>query len=107
MMEAIDGASLDRKLRKAGWNFFFIASEIKVTFLGAVGAKKIRSSLTRMLKRVSDQHFNGFEVTAIVAKHFLGVPYSIVAGHSRHLQKSCYLDADEERLLAGREVTED
>jgi hypothetical protein len=33
-----------------------------------------------------------FEVTGIVAKCFLGVPYATVSGHSRHIQQSCVLD---------------
>ena len=39
-----------------------------------------------------EQNFNSLEVTAIVAKRFLGVRYTVVTAHSRHLQRSCYLD---------------
>src|SRR5271166_3827833 len=92
VVEALDGGALDRKIRAAGWNFFFIASEVRVMFLGALGAKKIQDALRRILVKVSGQHFNGLEVTGIVAKRFLGVPYAIVSAHSRHAQKSCYLD---------------
>jgi len=94
---APDGAALDHKIRTAGWNFFFIASQVKVMFLGVLGAKKIQDALQRILGKVSRQHFNGLEVTGIVAKRFLGVPYAIVSAHSRHAQKSCYLDGDQTR----------
>jgi len=94
---AADGVALDRKIRAAGWNFFFIASQVKVMFLGVLGAKKIQDALQRILGKVSRQHFNGLEVTGIVAKRFLGVPYAIVSAHSRHAQKSCYLDGDQTR----------
>jgi hypothetical protein len=87
-----DGFALDRKIRSTGWNFFFVASEVKVMFLGALGPKKIRHALSRILANVSQQHFNGLEVTGIVAKRFLGIPYAVVTGHSRHVQQSCYLD---------------
>ena len=43
------------------------------------------------------QHFNGLEVTEIVARRFLGVPYVTVSAHSRHMQQSCYLDSLEAR----------
>src|SRR5271157_339076 len=94
---AADGMALDDKIRAAGWNFFFIASQVKVTFFGALGARKIQDALQRILGKVSQQHFNGLEVTGIVAKRFLGVPYAIVSAHSRHAQKSCYLDGDQTR----------
>ena len=92
VVKTLDGSGLDRKIRAVGWNFFFIASEVKVTFFGALGAKKIQHALDRILGKVSHQHFNGLEVTGIVAKRFLGLPYAIVSAHSRHVQQSCYLD---------------
>ena len=97
VVKALDGFALDRKVRAAGWNFFFIASEVKVMFLGSLGAKKIQHALHRILGKVSRQHFNGLEVTGIVAKRFLGVPYAVVSAHSRHVQQSCYLDDAEAR----------
>jgi hypothetical protein len=100
VVKALDGSALDRKIRAAGWNFFFIASEVKVMFFGALGAKKIQHALNRILGKVSQQHFNGLEVTGIVAKRFLGLPYAIVSAHSRHVQQSCYLDGAGVRLAA-------
>jgi hypothetical protein len=97
VVKALDGFALDRKIRAAGWNFFFIASEIKVMFFGSLGAKKIQHALHRILGKVSRHHFNGLEVTGIVAKRFLGLPYTIVSAHSRHVQQSCYLDRAEVR----------
>jgi hypothetical protein len=97
VVKALDGFALDRKIRAAGWNFFFIASEIKVMFLGSLRAKKIQHALHRILGKVSRQHFNGLEVTGIVAKRFLGLPYTVVSAHSRHVQQSCYLDGAEDR----------
>jgi|SRR6185436_8611437 hypothetical protein len=88
----LDGFALDRKIRIAGWNFFFMAAEVKVMFFGAVGAKKVQNALIRILAKVKRQHFNGLEVTGIVAKRFLGVPYATVSAHSRHIQQSCRLE---------------
>jgi hypothetical protein len=97
LIDKPDGISLDRKIHTAGWNFFFMAAEIKVSFFGAIGAAKIQNALRRILAKVKPQNFNGLEITGIVAKHFLGVPYVTVSAHSRHMQKSCYLDSCEER----------
>jgi hypothetical protein len=93
----LDGFALDRKIHAAGWNFFFMAPEVKVMFFGAVGAKKVQNALIRILAKVKRQHFNGLEVTGIVAKHFLGVPYATVSAHSRHIQQSSRLDGAEAR----------
>ena len=102
VVKALDGFAIDRKIRAAGWNFFFIASEVKVMFFGALGAKKIQHALNRILGKVGQQHFNGLEVTGIVSKRFLGLPYAIVSAHSRHVQQNCYMDGAEARRLSQR-----
>jgi hypothetical protein len=104
LVKALDTTALDRKIRASGWNFFFMAEEVKTMFLGALGAKKIQNALQRILEKVEPQHFNGIEVTEIVAKRFLGVPYAIVSAHSRHIQESCYLDGAEERRASQRRI---
>ncbi len=93
MLKSQDGFALSRKIHAAGWNFFFMAAEVKVMFLGSLGAVKIQNALKLILEKVKQQHFNGLEVTQIVAKRFLGVPYVTVSAHSRHMQQSCYLDS--------------
>jgi len=97
LVKVVDNLALDRKIRAAGWNFFFLASETKTLFFGDLGTKKIQSALKRILGKVHKEHFNGIEVTGIVARRFLGVPYVTVSAHSRHMQPSCYLDGEEAR----------
>ena len=97
MVKVPDAFTFDRKIHAAGWNFFFMAAEVKAMFFGSLGAAKVQSALKRILAQVKPQHFNGLEVTAIVARHFLGVPYVTVSAHSRHLQHSCNLDSAEAR----------
>ena len=93
LVKVMDAFAMDRKIHAAGWNFFFMAPEVKVMFFGSIGAGKVQNALRRILAKVKEQHFNGLEVTAIVARHFLGVPYVTVSAHSRHMQQSCYLDS--------------
>lgn len=104
LIKTLDGISLDRKIHAAGWNFFFMAAEVKVMFFGVLGAAKIQNALRRILTKVKTQHFNGLEVTAIVASHFLGVPYVTVSAHSRHIQQGCYLDSSEARQASHNSV---
>ena len=100
VVKGLDGFALDRKIHAAGWNFFFMAAEVKVMFFGALGTKKIQNAVKRILGKIRPQHFNALEVTGIVAKRFLGMPYAIVSAHSRHVQQNCYLDSAEERRTA-------
>lgn len=100
MVKAPDAVALDRTIHVAGWNFFFMATEVKAMFLGVLAPEKIESALKRILVKVKPQHFNGLEVTEIVVRRFLGVPYVTVSAHSRHMQQSCNLDSCEARRLS-------
>ena len=102
LVKVPDAFTLDRKIHAAGWNFFFISAEVEAMFFGSLRAAKVQSALKRILAKVKQQHFNGLEVTAIVARHFLGVPYVTVSAHSRHMQESCNLDN-----LETRQTTQD
>ena len=97
LVRSLDSFALEGKIHAAGWNFFFMAEEFKAMFFGTGGTTKIQKALKRILGKVKQQHFNGLEVTGIVAKRFLGVPYVTVSAHSRHMQQSCYLDSAEAR----------
>jgi hypothetical protein len=97
VVQALDSFALDRKVRAAGWNFFFLAAEIKVSFFGAMNPESIQRALRRILARAGKEHFNCLEVTGLVAKRFLGVPYATVSAHSRHIQRSCHLRSIESR----------
>src|SRR5579863_3684662 len=70
-LKVLDVFALDRKIHAAGWSFFFMAAEVKVMFLGSLGAAKIQNAVERILEKVKRQQFNGLEVTQIVARRFL------------------------------------
>jgi hypothetical protein len=104
VVKALDGFTLDRKIQAARWKFLFMADEIKTTFFGAIGASKIQQALERITRKVKSQNFNCLEVTSIVAKRFLGVPYATVSAHSRHIQEGYRLDSAESRRNGRRDA---
>jgi hypothetical protein len=89
--------ALDREIHAAGWNFFFMAAQVKVTFFGAIETKSIQKAVGRILGKLKPMNFNCLEVTGIVAKRFLGVPYTVISAHSRHIQQGWSLDGVDER----------
>jgi hypothetical protein len=97
VVKTLNGFTLDDKIHAARWNFFFLAEEVKTMFFGAIGATRVRQALKRITRKVSQQNFNSLEVTGIVAKRFLGLPYTTVSAHSRHIQQNCQLDGIEQR----------
>ena len=104
VVKALDGFTLGDKIHAARWNFLFMADEIKATFLGAIGASKIKGALQQIAQKVKHHNFNCLEVTAIVAKRFLGVPYATVSAHSRHIQQGYRLESMESRQNGRRDA---
>jgi len=93
----LDHSSLDRQIRAAGWNLFFIPGDATAFVFGAIKAGKIEDAVTRILKKVRHRNFNCLEVAAVDNKRFLGIRYAIVSAHSLHLQQTRLLDPPKER----------
>jgi hypothetical protein len=104
LVKVLGGFTLDDNVRAGGWNLFFMASGIESMFWGILGAAKLKKALMAILEKVKQQHFNALEVTGIVEKRFLGIPYTVVSAHSRHAQVSCYLDSVQARRISQREA---
>ena len=104
LVRHLSGFDFDRMICRAGWNFFFLAGEVTATFLGGLTPGRIRKALTGILGRVSHQHFNCLEVTAIRARSFLGLPYTTISAHWRHIQQDCRLDSQYKRSAAEKDA---
>jgi hypothetical protein len=97
VVRALSSFALDRQIRAAGWNCFFMADEIKVNAFGSIQAASLQAALQRIFSKVRGQDFNCLEVTGIVGRHFLGIPYFTLSAHSRHIQSGFRLNQPEER----------
>ncbi len=84
----LDLNGLDAAIHKAGWTFFFMAGEIKITAFGFDKDRAVRRAVKRVITNVEAHKCNCVEITEVAAKSFLGMPYVNVSAHSRHIQKS-------------------
>ena len=84
----LDLDGLDIAINKAGWTFFFMAGEIKITAFGLDKEKAVRRAVKRVITNVESHKCNCVEITDVSAKSFLGMPYVNVSAHSRHIQES-------------------
>ena len=87
----LDAVGLDRRVREAGWTFFYLAGEIKANVFGFDVEKTTRKATTRLLEILKSDKLNCLEITQVACKRFLGMPYVSVSGHARHIQGSMFL----------------
>jgi hypothetical protein len=83
----LDGYELGRNIEEAKWYFFYLAGEIGAIALGREGLGTLRRAVKRILAKQEGQKFNSLEVTKIISKRFLGIPFMSVTAHSRHIQQ--------------------
>ena len=93
----LESSGLDRKVRAAGWSLFFMAGELRAVVPAWGGQSTLRAGVKRLLAQTRLQHFNCLEVTHILKRHFLGIPYVSIAAHSRHIQDGCQIQSTEQR----------
>jgi hypothetical protein len=78
-------STFEKAIQEAGWTFFLMAGEIKATVFGFDRQKALRAALKRLIKNVTSQHCNSIEITRVMGKSFLKVPYVSVSAHTRYL----------------------
>jgi hypothetical protein len=91
VLKNMDRHALARQIESANWNFFYLAGDIRAIVLGRDRSSTLRRAVKRVLAKRKEQKFNCLEITNVVSKRFLGIPFMSVAAHSRHIQESIYL----------------
>jgi hypothetical protein len=88
-----DRSTFTRGVEAAHWNFFYRANETRATVLGGASLRTLRRAVKQILGKQENQNFNfnSLEVTTIVSKRFLGIPFLRTVAHLRHIQESSAL----------------
>ncbi len=91
LVKNLDSRGLDRKIREAGWTFFYMAGGINATAFGSDLEKTTRRAVKKVLASMKSDRLNCLEIAEVVEKRFLGLPYVTVSAHPRHIQESMFL----------------
>jgi hypothetical protein len=91
VIKNLDRSTLARNIEGAKWNFFYLAREIRATVLGRNLSETLRRAVKCVLAKQEGQKFNSLEITKVVSKRFLGIPFMSVTAHSRHIQQGICL----------------
>jgi hypothetical protein len=95
-LKALDGYAMDRKAHDAGWAFYFLAGEGRATVFGGEGQETIRRAIKKILAGLKGEKCNSLEISGVVFKTLLGMPYARVSFHLRNLQKGMFLLASQD-----------
>jgi len=87
VVKNLDRSTLARNIEGANWSFFYLAGEMRATVLGRDRSGTVRRAVRRVLAKQKGQKFNSLEITNVVSKRFLGIPFIDITAHSRHIQQ--------------------
>ncbi len=88
VVKNLDRSTLVRNIEGANWNYFYLAGEIRATVLGRDRPGTLRRAVKGVLAKQQGQKCNSLEITKVVLKRLLGIPFMSVTAHSRHIQQS-------------------
>jgi hypothetical protein len=97
-VKGLNGYATDRETLEAGWTFFYLAGESRTTAVGGEGQKTARRVVKKILASLKSEKCNSLEVTSVVLKTFLGMPYTTISFHLRNLQKGMFLSKSQDSL---------
>jgi len=86
----LDRHGLDLKIREAAWTFYYTRGEVKASVFGFDVGKATRRAIERVLADLRPVKSNCLEITAVVAKRFLGLPYVTVSAQAGRTQEGIY-----------------
>jgi hypothetical protein len=86
VIKNLDSSTLAQKIERVNWTFFYLAGEIRATVLGRDRPRTLRRAVKCVLAKQRGE-FNSLEITKVVLKRFLGIPFMSVTAHSRHIQQ--------------------
>jgi hypothetical protein len=86
-----DSSGIDRKLREAGWTFFFVAGGVNATDVGSDLDGKTRRAVRKLGAGMKSDRLNCLEIAQVASKRLLGLRYVKVGAHPRHILESVSL----------------
>jgi hypothetical protein len=81
-------AELGRALESAGWTFFYMANEVRTIGFGFSDYSRINRAVAHVVSAVKRENCNCLEITQMRERSFLGLSYTSLVAHARHIQRS-------------------
>jgi hypothetical protein len=81
-------AQLGREIESAGWTFFYMAGEIRTRGFGFNDQSRTNRAVAHVMDAVKLQNCNCLEITEMRRLSFLGLSYTSLVAHARHIQRS-------------------
>jgi hypothetical protein len=89
---------LERRLREAGWHFFFVVPAITTAALAFDRSRALRKAQQHLIGKVEARNLNALQIAEVRIWRFWPLYYARIVAHPRHIRNSPFLgDLDPRR----------
>lgn len=81
-------SELEKEIEDAGWTFFYMAGEIRTSGFGFNDQSRTARAVAHLIDAVKRENCNCLEITQVRQQSFLGLRYTRLFAHARHIQES-------------------
>jgi len=85
-IKSLDPRGLDKQLREVGWNIHLLAGSVQKSAFGFDSEARFDRAMTSAIKHAQSEKCNCIEFDQMTERSVLGLPYTTVSVHSRHIQ---------------------
>lgn len=86
LLKSVTPQEMKELMTQAGWNFFYIATELRTTVWGWNKGGALRKALRRITTRTEAAEYNCLEIKEVDARRFLGLSFVRLTARSRQIQ---------------------
>jgi hypothetical protein len=79
---------LGKEIENAGWAFFYMAGEIRTSGFGLSDQSRTARAVAHLINAVRRENCNCLEITQMRRRSVLGLSYTSLVAHARHIQRS-------------------
>lgn len=82
---------LERRLREAGWHFFFVVPAITTTALAFDRSRALHKAQQQLIRKVEARNLNALQITEVRIWRFWRLHHARIVAHPRHIRNGPFL----------------
>ena len=98
LIDNVNPKKLKEMIMQAGWNFFYLATELEATGWGWDKETALRKAIRQVTAQTKAANYNCVEIKQVAPSRFLGISTVTLTAHSRQIQEKSSLAGGRARI---------
>ncbi len=98
LLDNVNPKKLKEMIMQAGWNCFYLATELEATGWGWDKETALRKAIRQVTAQTKAANYNCVEIKQVTPRRFLGISVVKLTAHSRQIQEKSSLAGGRARI---------